>query len=379
MAQIGPTVAEAVPNANNPTNSAQWAQGYIDYLVARHGGTPASGPNDPRVKFLVKWINVEATFGLGYKNPLDTSQPAAGSHSINNLGNGQGVQAYPYWEEGYAATEQTMLQGFDTPILKELLNGNATNNSLGVALAKSNWSGSGAGSIQETGYASTIAGASPQISHVSAGTLAAGKPGSSGGSPPTIGPNYTGPGAWIIQLDGAVNPAQASPGVLAQVLGPLDLSTDTQKLGGVAEMLFVRGGLALLSLGVFAAGISLVFGKDIISAISGRGRGLGTAEAVSQLATERAAASASAASSRQAARDSAAERRERLRQESIDRRERERHSLSLDRLQKTAQARERETKLVGARSRARVRAEGATAERVRQQRLHTQARARAKR
>lgn len=356
----------------NPTNEEEWAEAYINYLVQRHGGDPASGPQDPRVKFLVRWQNVEATFGrpppAPQHNPLSTSETEPGSFGVNS----DNIQSFPNWQEGYAATEATMLQNYDTPILRELLNGKATANSLVTALAKSNWSGSGAGSPNEVGYATTIGGAS--------GAVGPGITPISGNSPATPTPNNpTGAGAWILVLDQAVNPKQASPGVLQQVLGPLDLSTDIQKLGGVAEMLFVRGGLALLSLGVFAGGISLVFGKDILGAIRGGAGRAGTAEAVSQLATERAAASQQAASARQAERDAAAERRERLRQQSIDRRERERHSLSLERIERTAAAREKETKLVGARSRARVRQEGATAERVRQQRLHTQAKARAKR
>jgi hypothetical protein len=273
--------------------------------------------------------------GKSYAQMIDPNQNAA--EAVSLLGNGQGISN---WGKGTGDWLGTQIQ---TTGDKPLTEAQAS------AIA--------------AGKVGPISAAGPQ-----------GAP--SGGSTGFGGPS-SGPGGWLIQLDAAVNPRAPAPGIVDQILGPLDLSTDVQKLGGVAEMIFVRGGLALLSLGVFVGGLTLIFGRDLTSLVTRRAGGLGSAERVSQLATERAGQSAAASAGRQAQRDAASHQRELLRQEGLSRRQRERHDLTLERIQATAAARAKETNLVGARSRARVKSEGATAERVRQQRLKTNATARA--
>lgn len=138
------------PSAAAPLSLRQWSTAFLTYL-----GAPARSPAQPRVQFVAQWAGVEGTFEKGNaNNPLDTEMRAPGA----KLFNAAGVKTYPSLREGFDATLATLNQGFDHPILTALRLQNATMSVLGLALAKSNWTGFGQTSWNEQMYASSVSG-----------------------------------------------------------------------------------------------------------------------------------------------------------------------------------------------------------------------------
>ena len=133
-----------------PLNLRQWSMQFLAQL-----GAPARSPTEPRVQFLAQWANVEGTFNHGNtNNPLDTEMQARGAKLFNTAG----VKKYPSLLVGLKATLSTLTQGFDHPILAALRDRGATIPTLGLALAKSNWTGFGPASWNEQMYASAVSG-----------------------------------------------------------------------------------------------------------------------------------------------------------------------------------------------------------------------------
>lgn len=223
----------------NPTSEEQWAMDYLSWI-----GSPATGPNDPRVKFLSQWQSIEgnppgtATFASEH-NPLSTSEPAQGSSSINS----SNVQAYPNVQEGLQATQQTMQQGYDQPIFNALLNPASTEADLQAALGSSNWTGQGATANQN--YASAVAGG---------GT---GSASTSAGSTPTAVGKGTG---FLVSLQTLMKPDLA-PTINGNVVGDIKsiLGLPITDPAKIAMAVMTRGSFAILGAIMVTAGIVLTF------------------------------------------------------------------------------------------------------------------------
>ncbi len=246
----------------NPSSAEQWAIDYLDYI-----GAPAKSANDPRVKFLVGWQQMEGnqpstnTYATEH-NPLSTSQPEPGSSAINSAG----VQGYRNIATGLQATQTTMQQSFDSPIYNELRNPNANIPSLSAALAGSNWSGSGGNSSGETSYAysvgSTASGGAiypPDVTPSSGGQ--SGSVSGSGNGKLRIG--------FLHTLQGILNPDMApslSANVGKDVTNIIFLpATDT---GKIALMIAARGTFVFFGLGFVVLGTLILF-KEATGAASG--------------------------------------------------------------------------------------------------------------
>ena len=223
----------------NPTSEEQWAMDYLAWI-----GSPATGPNDPRVKFLSQWQSIEgnppgsATFASEH-NPLSTSEPAQGSSSINR----SNVQAYPNVQEGLQATQQTMQQGYDQPIFNALLNPASTEADLQAALGSSNWTGQGATANQN--YASAVAGG---------GT---GSASTSAGSTPTAVGKGTG---FLVSLQTLMKPDLA-PTINGNVVGDIKsiLGLPITDPAKIAMAVMTRGSFAILGAIMITAGVVLTF------------------------------------------------------------------------------------------------------------------------
>ena len=127
-----------------------WSVRLLAYLHA-----PVIGRNDPRVAFLERWARVEGTFAAGnWFNPLDTEMPAAGA----SLWNRNGVRRYRSLSQGLAATRATMALPVNRPVLVALRSRQATMDTLGLALARADWTGQGQASWVEQSYASRVSG-----------------------------------------------------------------------------------------------------------------------------------------------------------------------------------------------------------------------------
>ncbi len=108
--------------------------------TARHGGTPAAAPDGTgytplawadallaaggwpqtscNTAAVTAWQAAEGS-NPAWHNPLDTTQPEAGSHPVNSVG----VQAYPTWQDGLRATVTTLDNGLYGPVLAALAAG----------------------------------------------------------------------------------------------------------------------------------------------------------------------------------------------------------------------------------------------------------------
>ncbi len=82
-------------------------------------GAPVTPQN---IQDLDVWQKMEggSTLNSASYNPLDTTQRGPGSSSMNSVG----VQAYPDWSTGLAATSQTLEYGYYKSIVADLLSGN---------------------------------------------------------------------------------------------------------------------------------------------------------------------------------------------------------------------------------------------------------------
>jgi hypothetical protein len=104
---------------------AAWARS----LLAA-GGWPSTGCN---VGAITAWERAEGSTA-SWHNPLDTTLREPGSRSVNSVG----VQAYPSWQEGLAATIATLRGGPYGPILAALAAGNDAR-AVASAVAASPW------------------------------------------------------------------------------------------------------------------------------------------------------------------------------------------------------------------------------------------------
>jgi len=113
----------------NPTDPSQYA---ADVLT--EAGLPDTASNE---KLLEDQMTVEGMPG-SEDNPLATSEPEAGSSTVNSAG----VQEYPTLAEGAQAEAQTLDQPNMKSIYNALLSGTATPNQYATGLAASSYEGS---------------------------------------------------------------------------------------------------------------------------------------------------------------------------------------------------------------------------------------------
>jgi hypothetical protein len=90
--------------------SASWARALL-----KAGGWPVTGCNVGAVE---GWQRAEGS-NPDWRNPLDTTQREPGSHAINHVG----VQSYPSWQTGFAATLTTLRNGYYPRVLTALAAG----------------------------------------------------------------------------------------------------------------------------------------------------------------------------------------------------------------------------------------------------------------
>jgi hypothetical protein len=189
-------------------------------------GAPVTPQN---VQNLDVWQRAEggSTANPDNYNPFDTTLPAPGSFGTNSVG----VQAYPDWSTGLAATVKTLEMGYYTNIVGDLRSGAPY--------------GQFAGDVN----------ASPWDSHL---------PGAVGGSPSSGGggggSSLWGDAAGVV--GGLANPA----GVITQGIGALspgNLITDAVK-GLVSSGLVMRGTLIVVGLIILFIGLSQLTKSDDI-------------------------------------------------------------------------------------------------------------------
>jgi hypothetical protein len=112
-----------------------WAAGFLAHL-----GAPATGGQDPRMKFLEAWATKEGTFDIGNEsNPLSIENNE-GEASTN--WNKQGVKVFKNVASGYVALEKYLVNQGITGMLTQLKSPTATLQSLTQALADAHWAGS---------------------------------------------------------------------------------------------------------------------------------------------------------------------------------------------------------------------------------------------
>jgi hypothetical protein len=117
----------AAPAGSGSGSRSSWARAELRTI-----GDPRTPAN---VTSLVAWQNREG--GGGANNPLNTTQPEAGSTVFNSVG----VQNYPTSGEGVAATAETLHNGNYGDVLSALASGGGL---CGRSLAGlSTWSGGG--------------------------------------------------------------------------------------------------------------------------------------------------------------------------------------------------------------------------------------------
>lgn len=214
-------------------------------------GAPATNQNDPRVQWLVAQEKQEGNYPgtQNYShefNPLDTSMPEQGSHSVNQ----DNVQAYGSVQTGLLATQQTMQQSYDGPIFNALRNQSSTLADLQNAQANSNWAGGGSGSQLNQQYASDISKVLGSNAPTSAQLASSNVTGGTSG----VGVGF------LHTLQAVLNPDLApsiGPNVVKDAENVIGLPVnDTAK---VALMVLARGGLVIIGGLTCLAGAALLF------------------------------------------------------------------------------------------------------------------------
>ena len=158
------------------TGSQQaWARTLLGKL-----GKPATADN---VRALTTWAAWEGGqwHNSAHYNPLNTTQPEAGATNMNK----EGVKSYKSWDQGYAATVETLNNGRYKSILSALTKGNNVGNVL-TAVDHSPWGTKIPGYGGPTGDLGT-AGVSTTLSMPSSGR---GGPTVSGGAGGTVNVNF---------------------------------------------------------------------------------------------------------------------------------------------------------------------------------------------
>jgi hypothetical protein len=221
-------------------------------------------------------------------------------------------------------------------------------------------------------------------------------PAASGSSPPattdtTTGAvltSYipTGAGAWLYTLDTAMNPTLSqSSDWLSNLFGIFDVSADIRSEETTANALFVKLACAVGFTGIAAIGIYMVapsissrLAKGVLGGAVGGGA-TGTAEKVAQIATARAAATEATKTQRANERAAFSLAKEEKLIAAKNASAEQRHRQAVELAKTKAEGQLKVTAAVGRRSKARTEEEKAVAERHRQSRLATNARARARR
>ena len=112
----GPLILSHSTGQVTATHSASFA---TDILKAI--GAPTTPAN---TSSLLQWINAEGNLpSVDQFNPIDTTQPYAGSISTNSAK----VQSFPSWAAGVDATAATLENGYYNEILTSLRNGTGVN------------------------------------------------------------------------------------------------------------------------------------------------------------------------------------------------------------------------------------------------------------
>lgn len=106
-------------------SSRTWARAFL-----KGAGLPRTGCN---VSAVEAWQRAEGTYG-SYRNPLDTTQRAPGSHSVNSVG----VQKYVSWRQGLHASAVTLGNGYYPGIIAALRAGNDAQR-VATAVQESRW------------------------------------------------------------------------------------------------------------------------------------------------------------------------------------------------------------------------------------------------
>jgi hypothetical protein len=125
--------------AGGDYNQTTWAQALLAAI-----GAPTSSSN---VNSIVTWENREGGnwHNTAKYNPLNTTYPMPGSSNMNNLGGGQGVQAYTSWQQGLEATVDTLKSSSYSDIVGALQAGKGLSGASYKGL--STWSGGGYSSL----------------------------------------------------------------------------------------------------------------------------------------------------------------------------------------------------------------------------------------
>ena len=138
---------------------AQWAAGYLASL-----GAPASGANDPRMKFLVAWGEHEGT-NAAY-NPLAITK-AFGVKAKNLPGNSAGVKQFGSIQDGYTALTNYFQQQGLGMMLDELKNPQTSILTLTGTLSAAHWEGSATPQARQASanYANQVGSAAEGVAY----------------------------------------------------------------------------------------------------------------------------------------------------------------------------------------------------------------------
>ena len=138
---------------------AQWAAGYLASL-----GAPASGADDPRMKFLVAWGEHEGT-DAAY-NPLAITK-AFGVKAKNLPGNSAGVKQFGSIQDGYTALTNYFQQQGLGMMLDELKNPQTSILTLTGTLSAAHWEGSATPQARQASanYANQVGSAAEGVAY----------------------------------------------------------------------------------------------------------------------------------------------------------------------------------------------------------------------
>jgi hypothetical protein len=127
-ARAGNTLTARMVPAGSSYTAASWAAALLTA-----GGWPQTACN---LSAVTAWERAEGGhWANGARfNPLNTTQPEPGSWSMNSAG----VQAYPSWRSGFAATLATLGNGRYGPVLSALSAGTSAR-AVADAVAASPW------------------------------------------------------------------------------------------------------------------------------------------------------------------------------------------------------------------------------------------------
>jgi hypothetical protein len=152
-----------------PHTSQQWGQELIRFLT----GTQPN-PNDPRVKFLMGWAQVEATFNRGnINNPEDIVYPSNIWKPFPGQGlwnTNPGVATFPTAQDGFTAFKNFFGNPTDQKILAALSNPHSSLENLRWAMGNINTVGGGPATPGQWNYANEIAKAAGMPANLIGGT-----------------------------------------------------------------------------------------------------------------------------------------------------------------------------------------------------------------